>query len=125
MNGLEGLPTKTLQLLWDNIHRVSGLGKGLYFDPYTGLYCSVGATTKPMADQYHIEHAEAESLLHEGFNFQSILQENDYFDGTPAERRIHMLQFLGSELMTRDDIEVRFREKVKLNRKLLEKISTA
>lgn len=125
MNGLEGLSTKTLQLLWDNIHRVSGLGEGTYFDPYTGLYCSIGATTKPMADQYHIEHEEAESLLSEGFSFQSILQENDAFDGTPEDRRIHMLQFIGSELMTRDDIEVRFREKVKLNGELLEKTSPA
>ncbi len=52
MNELKGIPTKTLQILWDNIHKEEGLIR------------------------------------------------ND------------MLQFLGKELMSRDDIEVGFKEKV-------------
>jgi len=112
MNSLETIPTKTLQILWDNIHRTSGLGKGAYFDSYTGLYCSIGATTIPMSDRYGINNQQAESLLKNGFNFQAILIENDDFNGTPAERRVHMLQFIGKELMSRKDLEESFKHKV-------------
>ena len=124
MNGLEGLPTKTLQLLWDNIHKEDGLITGVLTDT-DGWHCALGCTypditelrsliiSAGFSDNGPLFHAGLMAVV--GISVEAwgiIHSENDAFDGTSAERRVHMLKFLGSELMPRNDIEVEFREKI-------------
>ncbi len=131
MNGLEGLPTKTLQLLWDNIHKEDGLITGEFTDD-DGKHCAIGVITGvPAFEDCSNLVSRQKRLYMKWYNAQrdkghkaisaagissnvqnDIENENDDFDGTDQERRVHMLQFLGSELMSRNDIEVEFRERI-------------
>ena len=124
MNGLEGLPTKTLQLLWDNIHKEDGLIVDDLTDAY-GKHCALGCT-HPYIGEINkkivlMGYPDTGPGLELGLQCVTgissriwiiIHEENDSFEGTPADRRVHMLQFLGKELMSRNDLEAGFKEKV-------------
>ncbi len=121
MSRLEGLPTKTLQLLWDNIHKEEGLIAGELTD-CEGRHCALGATFDVPVDCFigNVSGME-DRALDLGFTIVDggytgawavIVKENNGFEGSLAERRIHMLQFLGSELMSRKDLEVGFKNKI-------------
>ena len=125
MNDLETVPTKTLEMLWNGVHKQAGLGADEFVTD-DGLCCTLGSVEEIMAkvNKYVLDTFENPSYKGDPYDnafaafgmshraWSSISIESDMFWGTHAERRIHMLQFLGAELMTRGDIEVGFKEKV-------------
>lgn len=124
MKSLQTVPTKTLEMLWNGIHKQDGLIQGALMSE-DGSHCALGSCGEIM-DRY----AERRRLAIKGNDpdfctvsvvaefglsidaYTTVTGENDLFEGTDPARRIHMLQFIGKELMSRDDIEVGFIEKL-------------
>ncbi len=123
---LDKLPTNTLLILWNNIHKQKGLiGMGCYYSPSHNMYCTLGATLSrgrlgQLRDEIDVGMADRLGLLKifdDSGSFRIldwIVDVNDSFEGTPAERRIYILKLFGAELMKRDSLKLEKEELMKV-----------
>ena len=108
------IKTKLLKTIWNNIHRADGLIAGFLTDD-KGRHCAVGCTfgKKVYSNEHYYQISTKFTLMGLDESMGIIACENDNRrELTPQQLRIHMLKFIGKELMSRNDIEVGFKEKV-------------